>query len=525
MLFVNNYYFDPYHCKSMTYKIMGKIIKSAAVLGMFLGIFSGAIAQTTLELPAESDQSTDYISPGGVFTVSPVTDMVEGEEQIRAGLLYDVEKDVVVWEKNMHFSYPIASLTKMMVALLAAEDVANCKAEWTDEVKVQRSYRASRRSKKIYHTTETYTLESLVQLALIPSNNLACGDIGSFLEGNVDKFVERMNVKAKSLGMNNTFYSNPSGLPATYSKYDNHSSPHDLLLLALELIKNEDLMKVTSVGYVEVDNGKSSAVHRNHNRLVIDYENQVDGLKTGYTKRARYCLTATANKDDYRIISIVLGVSGPYLRNELVATMMNRYYNHIGCGAMAKTNEPPLLQKSVLTTDQGDDGTVAYRLVWTKEKKSHIVRSGETLSEIGSRYRVPYSSIKRWNGLRSDRIYSGQRLYVYVSTQKRIAVKENDNEAEENDEGGDQIEVAENKTTDTADKTPVKTADVKPKSVNPLEQALKSYDVYVVQPGDTLWNIAQKYTGISAEDIRRTNNIRTPKALQPGTKLKIKKQG
>ena len=83
---------------------------------------------------------------------------------------------------------------------------------------------------------------------------MACSDIGIFLAGSVSEYVKRMNAKAKSLGMNNTFYSNPSGLPASYSKYDNHSSPHDLLILALEVINDPDLLKLTSIGYVEVNN-------------------------------------------------------------------------------------------------------------------------------------------------------------------------------------------------------------------------------------------------------------------------------
>ena len=450
------------------------------------------------------------------FSIDTTYDLVEKENYVRAGLLYDTEKKVVVWSKNMHNAYPIASLTKMMVALLAAEDVLNCKATWSDTVKVVRRYRSGRKG-GTYTRTETYTLESIVQLALIPSNNMACSDIGIHLEGSVSAFVKRMNAKAKSLGMNHTFYSNPSGLPASYSRNDNRSSPHDLLIIALELINNPDLLKLTSIGYVEINNGINDQVHRNNNRLVIDFENQVDGLKTGYTRRARSCLAATANKDGYRIISIVLGVGGPYLRNEIVSSMLNNYYETIGCGQMVKCDQPPLLQKSVLTPAAvGFDGDVAYRLVWSKEKKVHKVRSGETLSGIGSRYGISYSKIKRWNGLRSNRIYKGQRLYIYVSTQKRIAVRSSDEKVTEKD----LIAKAEEKIQQkTLPKKPEKKA-----SITPQIPKVKSYDVYTVQPGDTLWNIAKRYDGITVDDLRKMNKIRSPKALMPGTRLKIKKQ-
>jgi D-alanyl-D-alanine carboxypeptidase len=453
------------------------------------------------------------------FSIDTTYDLVEKESYVRAGLLYDTEKEVVVWSKNMHSAYPIASLTKMMVALLAAEDVLNCKATWSDTVKVVRRYKSRRGG--VYKRTETYTLESIVQLALIPSNNMACSDIGIHLEGSVAAFVKRMNAKAKSLGMNNTFYSNPSGLPASYSRNDNRSSPHDLLILALELVNNPDLLKLTSIGYVEINNGINDQVHRNNNRLVIDFENQVDGLKTGYTRRAQSCLAATANKDGYRIISIVLGVGGPYLRNEIVSSMLNNYYETIGCGGMVKCDQPPLLQKSVLTPAAvGYDEDIAYRLVWSKEKKVHKVRSGETLSGIGARYGISYSKIKRWNGLRSNRIYKGQRLYVYVSTQKRIAVRSSDEKVTEKDLIAKAEEKIQKKPVATKPEKKITTSSPVPK----VKSYDESYDVYTVQPGDTLWNIAKRFDGITVDDIRKMNKIRSPKALMPGTKLKIKKQ-
>jgi D-alanyl-D-alanine carboxypeptidase len=467
--------------------------------------------------PTIADATTHNV-PKGIFKVDTTNIVVKKEAFVRAGLLYDVEKGEVVWEKNMHKAYPIASLTKMMVALIAAEDVANCHAKWTDTVKVNRRYRSSRGG--VYTTTETYSLEGLIQLALIPSNNMACSDIGIYLSGSVSEYVKRMNAKAKSLGMNHTFYSNPSGLPASYSKYDNHASPHDLLILALEVINNPDLMKVTSIGYVEVNNGKKDQIHRNHNRLVIDYENYVDGLKTGYTRRARSCLVATCKKDNYRLISIALGVGGPYLRNEIVANMLNDYYETIGCGAMVKTTQPPLLQKSVLTPGAvGENGEIAYRLIWVKEKRTHRVRSGETLSGIGARYGIPYSKIKRWNNLRSSRIYKGQRLAIYVSTQKRIAVRASDGNEIVNPQTAQ-------KTTASASSSVKEKVEKKiaAESTPKPPVALKSFDVYTVQPGDTLWNIAKRYDGITAEDIQQLNNIRSPRALKPGMKLRIKKQ-
>ncbi len=508
----------------------------------------GLAAQVSID-----SASVGIFPPNSNFTYDIIPGLVSREDDIRAGLLYDTEAKKVVWQKDMFYAYPIASLTKMMVALLAVEDIRAGRADWSDEVKVDRVYKKSRRSRQVYKTTETYTLESLVQLAMIPSNNLACSDIAKYLCGDVAGFVARMNEKAVSLGMKNTFYSNPSGLPGIVKEVDNSASPYDLLLLSLEMIKYEEILKITSTGYAEVTNDKRTGIFRNHNHLVINYENDVDGLKTGYTKRAKFCLAATSKKEGYRLISIVLGVNGPYLRNEIVAEMLNNYYETMGCGPMISSTSGPVAKKSLVHDHAADvseaDSNVTYKTVWVKQRKPHTVRSGETLSQIADKYNTSYTQIKKWNKLRSTKILKGQKLYVYVNVPKKVAVK-NVNILENEDETvSDSIEgnvaVNESKTiselagqsgtimdsaTDgnAVNKTSNNKAVSKKPSAVPANQVktsnikLRQYVYHVVQPGDTLWSIAQRYDGISVDDLKRTNNIHNIKNLKPGTKLKIK---
>ncbi|HEX5001637.1 MAG TPA: LysM peptidoglycan-binding domain-containing protein [Bacteroidia bacterium] len=485
------------------------------------------------------------------FKTEIVPGLVEHDDDIRAGLLYDAVTKKIVWEKDMYYAYPIASLTKMMVALITLEAIRDSAADWSDEVVVDRLYKRSRRSSSVYKTTETYTLESLLQLAMIPSNNLACGDIAKYLGGSVDEFVKKMNARAAALGMKNTFYSNPSGLPASVKDLDNSSSPHDLLLLSLELLHYDELLQITSTGYAEVKNDKRSGVYKNHNHLVIDYENDVDGLKTGYTKRARFCLTATAKKDDYRIIAIVLGVPNPYQRNEIVAGMFNKYYQQIGCGPMLSSTSGPVADPGLVTEalTASDDSSIVYRTVWTKKRKTHTVRSGESLSSIGSKYKVTYQQIKKWNHLRSNRILSGQKLLVYVDTPVKVAVKNtpaSDNEDEtvqDSDPGSVETVGADAALADSDDVSTTTTAkpSTKPETTKKVAAAKKpsatsasavsakkaapvpaqKYVYHIVQSGDTLWSIGQRYE-TSVDEIKRTNNIQNARSLKPGTRLKIK---
>ena len=405
--------------------------KIIPTLILVVSLVGGSTAQDTLQSISVPEPVTTFPS-NPLFSYDIIPDLVNRENEIRAGLLYDTQTKKVVWQKDMFYAYPIASLTKMMVALLAVEDIRSGRADWSDEVKVDRVYKKSRKSRQVYKTTETYTLESLIQLALIPSNNLACSDIGKYLSGDVTLFVNRMNEKAVLLGMKNTFYSNPSGLPGVVKEVDNSASPYDLLLLSLELIKYEEILKITSIGYAEVANDKRTGVFKNHNHLVINYENEVDGLKTGYTKRAKFCLAATSKKDGYRLISIVLGVDNPYLRNDIVAGMLNNYYEKIGCGPMISSTAGPIAQKSLLHDAADDefvaegDSNVTYKTVWVKERRSHTVRSGETLSGIAQKYSTTYQQVKKWNKLSSTKIMKGQKLYVYVSVPKKVAVKKVD---------------------------------------------------------------------------------------------------
>ena len=484
---------------------------------------------------ASSFAESENIQPV-VFNKELIPGLVSGEGNVRAGLLYDREKNLIVWQKDMHYAYPIASLTKMMVALLATEDIKLQKRDWSDEVVVYRSVNKSPRSRQQTRIQEKYTLESLIQLAMLPSHNEACSDIGRHLDGSVNDFVLRMNRRAAELGMKSTFFSNPSGLPGVVKEVDNSSSPHDLLLLCLEMLKHEELMRISSTGYAEISNGKSKAVHRNHNRLVIDYENIVDGFKTGFTRRAGYCLAATSQKDDYRLISIVLGAPDRITRNQTVASMLNSYYNHLGCGPMAPSLPPAILNvqptPAVIAATESDG--VEYKTVWTKQKKTHTVKSGESLSVIAKKYNSTYTQIKKWNDLRSDRIQAGQKLAVYVNVRKTIAVKPDpapDNEAGDDAPAdlNDPATVAgaiASAITESSEETPP-APEKKPAPAVKQQQPKNNlkYVYHTVQPGDTLWNIAKKYKGITPDDIKQFNSLSNADKIQPGTKLKIKIEG
>lgn len=473
---------------------------------------------------------TAHAQNSSTFGENIIPGLAHRESELRAGLLYDISNNTIVWQKDMNYAYPIASLTKMMVALLAVEDIKAEKRDWSDEIVVTRSYRKSPKSRKVIVTKETYTLESLVQLAMIPSNNDACSDIGRHLNGSVESFVLRMNQRAVELGMTQTFFSNPSGLPGLVSEIDNSSSPKDLLKLCLELLKHEEMLQITSIGYAEISNDKTKGVHRNHNRLVIDYDDHVDGLKTGFTRRAGFCLAATAKIEDSRLVCIVLGVGTSTVRNEIVATLLNNYYATIGCGRMKPSFKEP--EKIVAQNDSG----VVYKTVWTKQRQIHKVRSGESLTVIAKKYKVTFQQLKKWNKLKNDRIHPGQQIAVYVNVKKKIAIKPEPKNEEDKEDGSDERDktIQAGTTVDSSrteslnvvanNPAPTKKAEPAKPTQKKVEPKVK-YVYHTVQPGDTLWGISKKYKGVTPEDIRKANNLSDANQIQPGKKLKIKLGG
>lgn len=488
-----------------------------------------------------------------VFVFDTLPNLVSDAEELRAGLLYDAERGKIVWQKDIDNAYPIASLTKMMVGLLAIEDVEAGRVSFNDEVLIRRTFkqRIRRRKYRTCTSEEKFTLEGILKMAMVASNNESTVWIAKHCSGDLNIFIQRMNQRARELGMTKTLYNNPSGLPAGGNLVDNCASAHDLLLLSLEILKHPQLMAITNIDYANVSNGRGAYAIHNHNGLVINYNNEVDGIKTGYTKAARFCLVATSHRGDHRLVSIALGVRSPWVRNGIVANMMNEYYDAIRLGRLGESGLDVSASKIFLDSvnnglaiikpnveprhmDKSDESfAYTYKTVKTKIKTMHLVRSGENLSKIADRYDIAMADLKRWNNMHSTRVLKGQKLVVYKTVSKRIPVKlvidpDEDCITENCPDGLDSLTteppvLSENKKENTAAKIAEKkksdqtdTDNLIVKSNAPLHKMI----YHTVQPGDTLWNIAQRYQANVAE-LKKLNRISNSKFLKAGTRIKI----
>jgi D-alanyl-D-alanine carboxypeptidase (penicillin-binding protein 5/6) len=385
----------------------------------------------------------------------------------------------------------------MMVALLTVEDINAGKYTWDDTLRWNRVIVKGRRyHRRHVNVPAAYTLRDVFKATMIASDNVCAEQMAIYIgQGNLAATIQRMNVRAAELGMNKTIYFNPSGLPGARSTLDNASTPIDQLVLGLELLKHDEVLDITSMGYAQVNNGNTPSIIRNHNGLAIDYNGDVDGLKTGYTRRAGFCLVGTTSKCGHRLVSVVLGCSNRYLRNEVVRDMFNGYYTSIGLDPIGKYCPAPYANQQ-----QDPKGDGEWVMMKEKVKSVHVVRNGESLSKIAAKYHCSVSQLKSWNKKKvpaSGRIYKGQSLVVKTTVTRRVWVE--DTTSDESDEG-----LADNNQDDDCPVEPV---------------------YHTVTAGDTLYSIARKYGIASVEQLKSINHIGDAKSIQPGMKIKVKVDG
>lgn len=250
--------------------------------------------------------------------------------KMNAGLLVDLTTKEVIWQKNMDSSFPIASLTKMMVALLTLEDIKERKIDWETNVTINEQASLIGGSQIYLKKDEIYTIEELLKGAMISSGNDAAYQLADFLAGSQENFINRMNERAKELGMSNTQFYNTTGLPSEFKGgFENTSTSTDLLILVNELLKYDELLSITHKTFDILIKGRRKLKLRNHNLLVNNVP-YVDGLKTGYTCKAGFCIAVTAIIENHRVVAIVLGTKNRNVRDQLTVSMLKNYFAQLG---------------------------------------------------------------------------------------------------------------------------------------------------------------------------------------------------
>ncbi|HRM09594.1 MAG TPA: D-alanyl-D-alanine carboxypeptidase family protein [Gemmiger qucibialis] len=240
--------------------------------------------------------------PCAALDINPATDR-DFDVPCQAAILIDEDSGTVLYEKNADESRPIASITKIMTLLLTFEALEAGKVSLSDIVPVSEHAYHMGGSQIWLEPGEQLTLDEMLKAICISSANDAAVAVAEFIGGSEPVFVERMNARAKELGMQSTTFRNACGLDE-----DGHlSTARDVAIMSREMLLNHPEIENYCTVWMDTLRGGATQLV-NTNKLLKSY-NGITGLKTGTTGKAGVCISASASRDDLRLIAVVLGSS------------------------------------------------------------------------------------------------------------------------------------------------------------------------------------------------------------------------
>ena len=227
--------------------------------------------------------------------------------EAKSVILFEPTTKQVLHEKNAHDKLPPASVTKVMTMLLIYEAIKDGKITWEDKVTISEHAANMGGSQIFLEEGQTQTVKDLTKSIVIASANDAAVAMAEHIAGTEEAFVVLMNQRSKELGMDNTTFINACGLDAE----GHETTAHDIALMSGELIVNFPEIKETALTWMdtithETRRGQETFGLTNTNKMVRSYSG-ITGLKTGSTSSALFCISATAEKDDLQLVSVILG--------------------------------------------------------------------------------------------------------------------------------------------------------------------------------------------------------------------------
>jgi D-alanyl-D-alanine carboxypeptidase (penicillin-binding protein 5/6) len=250
----------------------------------------------------------------------------------RAWLLTDYHSGVTLAEHNSHARIEPASLTKMMTAYVVLYEMANGSIKPEEKVRISEKAWRMKGSRMFVEVNSRVSVDELLKGMIIQSGNDASVALAEHVAGSEDAFVELMNQHARSLGMNETRFSNSTGWPNP----EHYTTVHDLAILARALIRDFP----EHYGWYKVKEYTYNNIRQfNRNRLLW-LDERVDGIKTGHTESAGYCLVASAKQNDMRLISVVVGTGSEKARANASRKLLNYGFRFYETFLLHKAGEP-----------------------------------------------------------------------------------------------------------------------------------------------------------------------------------------
>lgn len=258
-----------------------------------------------------------------IFLFASRVQALELASNSKSSILIEASTGEVIYEKNENERRAPASMTKMMSLILIMEEIESGNLKWNEKIKISENAASMGGSQIYLEAGEYMTVNDLVKGICMASANDAVVALAERISGSEDEFVNRMNKKAKLLNLNNKNFKNATGL----DEENHYSSAKDMALIARELVKHKKILEYSSTfeDYLRQNTNKKFWLV-NTNKLIKTYEG-MDGLKTGFTQNALYCLTATATRNDMRLIGVVMGEKDSKTRNKEMSDMLDYGFN------------------------------------------------------------------------------------------------------------------------------------------------------------------------------------------------------
>lgn len=244
-------------------------------------------------------------------------------ENANSGILIEASSGEILFEKKKDEKVAVASMTKMVAQIIILENIENGNLSWDEKIKVSSNAAGMGGSQIWLQPGEEMSVRDLMKGITMASANDATVALAERIAGTEEAFVKLMNDKVKELGLKNTHFVNPTGL----DEENHYSSAYEMAMIAKELLNHEQILEFSSVyeDYIRVDTPNKFWLV-NTNKLVRFYEG-ADGLKTGFTDNAKYCMAVTAKRDNMRLIAVVLGEESGKVRNSETMELLDYGFN------------------------------------------------------------------------------------------------------------------------------------------------------------------------------------------------------
>lgn len=278
-----------------------------------------------------------------IFSQVVLAEELPFEVESKSALLMDYDTETILYEKNLHDEMPIASVTKIMTTLLALEAIEDGRIALEDEVTIS-DYAASMGGSQVFLSPgEKLPVSAILKAIIIASGNDASVAIAEKISGTIETFVDNMNKRAKELGMENSNFTNCTGL----SDDNNYSTAYDVSIMSRELLRHPIFFQWSTIWIDNLEESANNTELTNTNRLVRFYDG-CDGIKTGYTDKAQSCLSASAKRGNLRLISIVLAAPNSKIRFAEASKLMD--YGFANYEALPIVKKDDMIKKDIMIT-------------------------------------------------------------------------------------------------------------------------------------------------------------------------------